>query len=217
MPKAFTEQERRAIAQGLLEQGAALFSAYGLKKTSVEELAGAVGISKAAFYLFYPSKEALFMEVIERAEEHFRQDILAALDLPGPSPRARLASAFRRAFTLWRTIPVLRFFSSSDYELIARRIAPEIIQEHLASDARFLEGFAARCQASGIPVKVAPQDFGGLMYVLFFTSLHDESSAQGGLTVPVDLLTELVAAYCLGEISIPEHLTNPEGQNERTH
>ena len=88
MPKGFTEHEKELIRKRLLEQGYKQFSAYGLKKTNVEELAEASGISKGAFYLFYESKEALFMDVIELAEERFRQEILAAIDLPGPSPRA---------------------------------------------------------------------------------------------------------------------------------
>jgi AcrR family transcriptional regulator len=63
MPKAFTEQEKELIRKRLLEQGHKQFSAYGLRKTNIEELAEASGISKGAFYLFYTSKEALFMDV----------------------------------------------------------------------------------------------------------------------------------------------------------
>ena len=66
MPKAFTEQEKELIRKRLLEQGYKQFSAYGLRKTNIEEVASACGISKGAFYLFYPSKEALFMDVVER-------------------------------------------------------------------------------------------------------------------------------------------------------
>ena len=44
------------------------------------------GISKGAFYLFYESKEALFMEVVEMVEKRFRQEMLAAVDLRGQRP-----------------------------------------------------------------------------------------------------------------------------------
>ncbi len=47
MPKAFSEREKELLTQRLLEQGYRLFSAYGLKKTNVEEIAQAAGISKA--------------------------------------------------------------------------------------------------------------------------------------------------------------------------
>ncbi len=87
MPKGFTEYEKELIRKRLLEQGQRLFSAYGLKKTNVEEIAKAAGISKGAFYNFYDSKEALFMDVVEQAEIRLRQEILAVIDLPGSSPR----------------------------------------------------------------------------------------------------------------------------------
>jgi AcrR family transcriptional regulator len=87
MPRGFTQTEKQLIREQLLEQGYQQFSAYGLKKTNVDELSRAVGISKGAFYLFFTSKETLFMDVIEQAEARFRQVILEELHLPGPSPR----------------------------------------------------------------------------------------------------------------------------------
>ena len=57
MPKAFSEAEKEMIRRKLLEQGYKQFSTYGLKKTNIDELAAAAGISKGAFYIFYESKE----------------------------------------------------------------------------------------------------------------------------------------------------------------
>ena len=96
MPKGFTEHEKELIGKRLLEQGYRQFSAYGLKKTNIEEIAEAAGISKGAFYNFYESKEALFMDVIELAEIRFRQEMLAVIDLPGlrPAPAGRLEEGF---------------------------------------------------------------------------------------------------------------------------
>ena len=68
MPKAFTVDEKELISKRLLEQGYKQFSTYGLKKTSIEGLAVAAGISKASFYVFYESKESLFMDIVEQAE-----------------------------------------------------------------------------------------------------------------------------------------------------
>src|SRR2546429_2822662 len=124
MPKAFTEQEKELIRKRLLEQGHKQFSAYGLQKTNIEELAEAAGISKGAFYLFYASKDALFMEVIEQIEQGFRQELLAVVDLPGPSPRARLFAVLQRAFHLFTTLPLLRFLTGNDYDLLFRRMPP---------------------------------------------------------------------------------------------
>jgi AcrR family transcriptional regulator len=202
MPKGFTENEKKLISERLLEQGYRQFSAYGLKKTSVEELAQAAGISKGAFYLFYESKEALFMNVIEQAEKRFRLELLEAIDLPGPSPRARLLGVFLKAFYLLKTIPLLQIFTSSDYELLFRRMPVEKLQEHLANDQVFIADLLARCHKTGIPIRAQVSEISGLLYALVLTVLHEDDFGPGNFKSAVDILMELVAAYCVGEIDI---------------
>ncbi|MEW6216455.1 MAG: TetR family transcriptional regulator, partial [Candidatus Bipolaricaulota bacterium] len=46
MPRALTETERETIRARLVEVGRELFARYGLKKTTVEELAHAAGVAK---------------------------------------------------------------------------------------------------------------------------------------------------------------------------
>jgi AcrR family transcriptional regulator len=202
MPKAFTEHEKALIGSRLLEQGYKLFSTYGLKKTNIEEIARASGISKGAFYKFYESKEALFMDVIEQAEIRLRQEILAVIDLPGQSARARLYALLKKAFDLFETIPILQFFTSSDYDLLFRRIPAEILQAHLASDRMFMEDLFTHCQNAGIPIRVQPEQMMGLLYPLVLAILHKEDLGQNGFTGNIDALLELVAALCLGEVEV---------------
>jgi AcrR family transcriptional regulator len=202
MPKAFTEHEKELISKRLLEQGYKLFSAYGLKKTNIEELAEATGISKGAFYNFYESKEALFMDVIEQVEIRFRQEVLAVIDLPGSSPRARLFAVLKTAFNLFESIPILQFFTGSDYDLLFRRIPAEKLQEHLASDRVFFEELITRCQNAGIPIRAQPDQIIGLLYPLVLAILHEDDLFRNNFSDSIDLLLELVAAFCLGEVVI---------------
>ncbi|MGZ3645461.1 MAG: TetR/AcrR family transcriptional regulator [Ktedonobacteraceae bacterium] len=202
MPKAFTEHEKDLISKRLIEQGYKLFSVYGLKKTSIEELAQAAGISKGAFYLFYESKEALFMDVAELAEQHFRQEILAAVDLPGPSSRARLYAILKKAFSLMKTIPILQFLTGSDYDLIFRRTAPEKFQEHLANDRVFIDELVAHCQKVGISIQAKPDEIITLLYPLVLSILHEDDYGALRLGGGIDVFLELVAAFCLGEVEL---------------
>ena len=202
MPKGFTQNEKELIGERLLEQGYRQFSAYGLKKTSVEELAAAAGISKGAFYLFYESKEALFMDVIEQAEKRFRLELLEAIDLPGLSPRARLLGVFQKAFDLLKTIPILKFFTSSDYDLLFRRVPAEKLQQHLASDEVFIGELLEHCRRTGIPIRAQVEEISGLLYALVLTTLHEDDFGPGNFKGTVDTLMELMAAYCIGEIEL---------------
>lgn len=86
MPKAFSEEEKGRIHGRLLEAGRKRFTRYGLKKTTIEELAGAAGIAKGSFYLFFDSKEELYVallaEVMPEVERRVLSRSLEATDDP---------------------------------------------------------------------------------------------------------------------------------------
>ncbi len=216
MPKAFSEHEREVIQARLLEAGYKLFSIYGLKKTNVEEIADAAGISKGAFYLFYESKEALFMDVTEQAEVRYRQEVLAVVDLPGPSPRERLFRVFQTAFTQWKTYPILKLVTRRDYEMLARRIPADKLHEHLAADRRFLEELVVRCRSAGIPIQAEVEQIASLVYAVLFASLHEEDFGSDRFPGTMDLLLKLIVAFCLGEVALPSG-TPPVVMNEGNH
>jgi len=220
MPKAFTEQEKELIRTRLLEQGHKQFSAYGLRKTNIEELAEAAGISKGAFYLFYASKEALFMDVVEQVEQRFRQELFAMVDVPGPSPRARLFALLHHAFRFVKTLPLLQFLTGSDYDLLFRRVPPETFQEHVAHDRAFLNELSTRCRKAGIPLRVQPEAMISLLYPLVLTILHeDEYAGAFPLGGSVDVFLELIAAIWLGEIELqlqPPGTLSPSSQEGGT-
>jgi AcrR family transcriptional regulator len=204
MPKWFSEQEKELIGQRLLEQGYKQFSTYGLKKTNVEEIAKAAGISKGAFYSFYESKEALFMDVIEQVEVRVRTQILAVIDQPGPAPRARLVNVLRSAFSIFRGTPILQFFTGSDFDLVLRRIPQEKFQSHLAGDMGFIDEVVARCRQAGIPIQARPEKMLQLLYPIVLAILHEDEWGMAGFPGSIDTLIELIAAYCLGEIELIE-------------
>jgi len=64
MPRAFKEEEKEKIRVKLLESGRSCFLRYGLKKTTIEDVVQPAGIAKSSFYLFFESKESLYVEVI---------------------------------------------------------------------------------------------------------------------------------------------------------
>jgi AcrR family transcriptional regulator len=202
MPKWFSDSEKELIGKRLLEQGYRLFSTYGLRKTNVEELARAVGISKGAFYHFYDSKEALFMDVIEEVEVRMRQELLAMVDQPGPSPRARLFAMLKRAFNLFDEMPILRFVTGSDYDLLFRRLPAEKLQQHLASDQAFFLELIDRCQRAGIPIRAPVEQISGLLYQLVLSIFHEDDLGKTTFHGSADVLLELIAAFCVGDIEL---------------
>lgn len=202
MPKAFSEQEKQAILLELLHQGKKQFSSFGLKKTNIEDIARAAGISKGAFYLFFESKEDLFLQVMERVETEFREQILRMIEASSGTSKQRLTYLLVELFSLWKTIPLLHFFTSSDYQILLRRMPPEVIQRHVQEDTEFMVNLLAQLELSGIPIRVKPEIFMQLMYAMFLVSLHGDDFGPGGLEPGKKILLELIAAYVLGEVPL---------------
>jgi AcrR family transcriptional regulator len=173
-----------------------------LRKTNVGELAEAAGISKGAFYIFYPSKESLFMDVMEQVEARFRQELLTTIELPGPSPRARLLVVLQKAFSLMNSMPILQFLTGSDYDLLVRRVPAEQIQEHLSSDRAFIAALVDRCRQAGIPIQAEVEQISGLLYSLVLVVLHEGDLGPDTISGSFDSLLELVAAFLLGEVEL---------------
>jgi AcrR family transcriptional regulator len=192
MPRAFSEQEKDAIRAALLEQGRAFLATYGIRKTSVENLTDGVGISKGAFYLFFPSKEELFFTIFEQFEADYQEQLLRLAARPAPSPRLRLREFFRHAFGLWRSSPLFRHFGPDDYNLLLRRLPPERVAAALDSDERFAARLLALWQADGLNLHMEPAAFTALSRSLFFVSMHaDEIGPHYQGTI--DLLCDGVA------------------------
>ncbi len=61
MTEAETKKQRRLE---ILKEARILFARYGLKKTSMDDIAKAVGLVKTSLYYYFKSKEELFQAVI---------------------------------------------------------------------------------------------------------------------------------------------------------
>lgn len=197
MPKAFSEHEKEMIRAQMREKGKKLFERQGLKKTSVDELTEAVGISKGAFYLFYDSKEELFLEILEELEADLRARIFDFSIHPQEDSRQLLARLLKSALVTWDRYPLLRNFSRADYDYLTRKLPPERIQAHANRDDEFVNDFVKRIKREGIPVKAPPRLISNLMKSLFFISLHRDELGEHDYLETMTVLTDLVAASLL--------------------
>ena len=80
-------------AQTILESAWQAFSAYGFRKTSMDDIARGAGMSRPAVYLHFRNKEAIFTALVEAYYRQAREDIRAAPEGEGPLAD-RVAHAF---------------------------------------------------------------------------------------------------------------------------
>ena len=91
MPRKFTPKEEEQIRNKLRAAGRELMGRRGVRKTGVEELANAAGISKGSFYRFFSSKEELALEILTQWERAFHAGIEQRFRSAAPKNAAECA------------------------------------------------------------------------------------------------------------------------------
>lgn len=199
MPKAFSQHEKEIIRAQMREKGKTLFEKQGVKKTNVDELTEAVGISKGAFYLFYASKEELFLEILEELEQEIQTKILAFTIKPKPSTKKNVSDLLK-AFLLTRdTYPLLKNLGKSEFEYLVRKVPPEWVMKHANKDEEFINQFINKIKQEGIVVKSSPRVVSNLIKTLFFVSLYLEEIGETAYQETMDVMIDMVAGYIVGE------------------
>jgi AcrR family transcriptional regulator len=195
MPKAFSAREKETIRALLHEKDKTLFEKQGLRKTTVDELTKATGISKGAFYLFYPSKEGLFLEILEELEADLRARIFQVAMDDRLNARQRLAALFTDALLTWDQYPLLKNFSRAEYEYLAHKLPAQRVRTHADRDERFVEEFMKRLKQEKLTMKASPRLITNLMKSLFFVSLHREDLGAEAYIESMEVLADLIARY----------------------
>ncbi|HID55172.1 TPA: TetR/AcrR family transcriptional regulator, partial [Candidatus Poribacteria bacterium] len=65
------EERRRFI----IERARELFARYGMKKTTMDDIASACGMGKASLYYYFKNKEDIFRAVIDLEFEMFKRKV----------------------------------------------------------------------------------------------------------------------------------------------
>ena len=131
---AFTEDQNETIRRDLICEARRCGVSIGMRKTSVEQMADAVGISKGSFYKFFPSKELLFFAVLEDIHtECFAAEQASLQETAALSPADRAAEAILAACR-WLSETQALVFVENDAEFLLRRLPSEIKAAHYHDD-----------------------------------------------------------------------------------
>jgi AcrR family transcriptional regulator len=74
------ENEKNDKEIRILAAAQDLFSRYGLRKTSIEEIAKSAGLGKGTVYLYFRSKEEIFDAVVQNFSETLREKLRTEID-----------------------------------------------------------------------------------------------------------------------------------------
>ncbi len=197
MARAFTEEEKAHIQLRLLELGRTLFLSQGLKKTSLEDLTQPLGIAKSTFYLFFESKEDLYLELLMQERARLEQQVMAA-SFDTISDTCEALTHFMHVVIdeMERSEVTRRLMTHpEEFALLTRQGA----SQQLAASIQYLlvkiRPFIQRGQETGRIIESSPETIVGvLLAVIRLLTFHKESIHQDVYPGVRDLLINLVAS-----------------------
>lgn len=133
MPKTYSDIERENIKRALRREASRCLSVYGVKRTTVDELVQKAGIAKGTFYLFYPSKESLFLDLIDNFSKEVEElylDLLQELD--ENHIVTSLTEVFMAIVMKFYKDGIYRLLKEGELELILRKTKEEMGRDYFA-------------------------------------------------------------------------------------
>jgi AcrR family transcriptional regulator len=73
--------QKDAVRSGIIEVASKIFTRFGYKKTTMEEIAQASRKGKSSIYYYFPSKEDIFRAVVEKEAEELKEDLQKAVSI----------------------------------------------------------------------------------------------------------------------------------------
>ena len=201
MGRALTKrgEERR---HQLLDTATAAFAEHGYHTTSVADIVDRVGVGKGVFYWYFESKEALFLEVLARAQDDLRGAQGAPTD--DPDPLRRLELGIRSSLT-WleanRGVLVIFQLAATDDRFVGvLRAGEAAMADELAGHLK--EAIVAGRIPDGDPQVLAYAVLGAID-ALARTFLGREGAWDEGVA-------DTAVAFCLGGL-MANRATRPGG------
>lgn len=204
MPRAWSQREKDVVKRSLQTEGKKLFEKHGLQRVTVEEIVRAARISKGAFYLFYPSKEMLYSDIVSDVQRENRRKIYAGISQPGAARRDIFRKGLELAFDLLTSTPILqRHLNPSEYEYLMRKLPDETKKAGMGSYINEFLGYFSSWFDQGWMRKIDPQGLNGLFLSLFYLIIHREDFDADGFDAAKRLWIDMITEYLV---------TNEEGR-----
>ena len=131
---AFTEEQNEKIRNDLICEARHCGITIGMRKTSVEQLTNAAGISKGSFYKFFDSKELLFFAVLEDIHTECFAAAQKSLQKNAAVAPADRAAAAILAACRWLSETKAFVFIENDADFLLHRLPEEVKTAHYHDD-----------------------------------------------------------------------------------
>ena len=187
MATAFTTEEKEIIRKKLHKVAKECLQRYGVKKTTVDQMAAMVDISKGSFYNFYSSKEMLFFAVLEEYQIDVMDRLTEQLDMEAKIDTNRLVQLLYDFYQDFRYSFVYTIFKNYEMELLVRKLPKEVITNHHLIDDRMVKEIVSRIN---IRENVSVEIVSALFRTIAMTILHIEEIGEEEFDITLKLVIQ---------------------------
>ena len=175
MATAFTAEEKEVIRKKLQKVAKECLQRYGVKKTTVDQMAAMVDISKGSFYNFYSSKEMLFFTVLEEYQIDVMNRLTEQLGMETKIDTNRLVQLLYDFYQDFRYSFMYTIFKNHEMELLVRKLPKEAITNHRLIDDSLVKEIVSRIN---IIENVSVEIVSALFRTIAMTILHIEEIGE---------------------------------------
>lgn len=175
MAKKFTDEDVQKIKQKLQTACEDSWRISGYKRTNIPLLTKKVGISTGAFYLVYEKKEDLFLDVLEKVQQHLL-DIWSDFIKKEENKLLGFKKGMTWLFHEYREYPNLYDVNSQEYELFLAKLPSEAVE---SLKEKSIEIFRAAIKESKLKLKLSEEDTINIIHSILFLSLVNTDSLSG--------------------------------------
>ena len=175
MATAFTSEEKEVIRKKLHKVAKECLQRYGVKKTTVDQMAAMVDISKGSFYNFYSSKEMLFFTVLEEYQIDVMNRLTEQLGMEVKIDTNRLVQLLYDFYQDFRYSFMYTIFKNHEMELLIRKLPKEVITNHHLIDDRMVKKIVSRIN---IRENISVEIVSALFRTIAMTILHIEEIGE---------------------------------------
>lgn len=193
MATAFTSEEKEVIRKKLHKVAKECLQRYGVKKTTVDQMAAMVDISKGSFYNFYSSKEMLFFTVLEEYQIDVMNRLIEQLGMETKIDTNRLVQLLYDLYQDFRYSFMYTIFKNHEMELLVRKLPKEVMINHHLIDDRMVKKIVSRIR---IKETVSVEIVSALFRTIAMTMLHIEEIGEKQF----DTILKLVIQGIVGQI-----------------
>jgi AcrR family transcriptional regulator len=201
MATAFSENEKELIKTKLKNAAIECLGKFGIRKTTVDQLVQMVGISKGAFYIFYPSKEILFFTVFEEYQSGIIEEVFSKLN---KTDNISILEFSELIYGLYKKVSnsfIMNIIQNQEFEYLMRKIPEEYLLDHHSFDDILGENLLVHLK---VKKDIEASIVTASLRAIFMTMLHVKEIGEKDFDKALKLLITGLAQQLIGEDCLDE-------------